>query len=165
MPGMTAESPPIEPLDPPLPEWAFESLLNPLARRLLRSRFHGLISDSLLLVTVTGRKTGRQYTTPVGYREADGEVWLSSQERSTWWRNCRDAAVTLTLRGEQKTGHAEVIEDDDAVAAWVQDFLDREGLEAASSLALRVHTDELPDEDTLADCLSELVLVRVELED
>lgn len=37
--------------------------------RLLRSPFHGVVSNSLMLVTFTGCKTGNEYTTPVGYRQ------------------------------------------------------------------------------------------------
>ncbi len=38
-----------------------QSLGNPFVRALLRSRLHGLLSGSLLLVTYTGRKTGRTF--------------------------------------------------------------------------------------------------------
>jgi hypothetical protein len=33
----------------------------------LRSPFHGMLSGGMLLVTVTGRKTGKAYTLPVEY--------------------------------------------------------------------------------------------------
>jgi hypothetical protein len=33
----------------------------------LRSPLHGLLSNGMMLLTVTGRKTGKKYTTPVGY--------------------------------------------------------------------------------------------------
>ena len=33
----------------------------------LRSPFHGMLSNGMMLITVTGRKTGKAYTTPVGY--------------------------------------------------------------------------------------------------
>ena len=44
------------------------SRLNPAICAVLRSRFHWLLSRGLMLVTVTGRKSGRQYTIPVGYQ-------------------------------------------------------------------------------------------------
>jgi hypothetical protein len=43
-------------------------VVNPLARRLLRSPLHGLASGRLALITYTGRHSGRRYTIPVGYR-------------------------------------------------------------------------------------------------
>lgn len=33
----------------------------------LRSPFHGMLSNGMMLITVTGRKTGKTYITPVGY--------------------------------------------------------------------------------------------------
>lgn len=53
------EGPAVETRTPP--GWlkpAFR-VINPLMEALLRSPLHGLVSDSLLLVTFTGRKSGR----------------------------------------------------------------------------------------------------------
>src|SRR5262249_17743027 len=49
-----------------LPEPLFV-VINPVIRALLRSPVHGLMSKSLMLITFTGRKSGRRYTTPVRY--------------------------------------------------------------------------------------------------
>jgi hypothetical protein len=38
----------------------------------LHSPFYGLLSNGMMLITITGRKTGTKYTTPVGYYR-DGE--------------------------------------------------------------------------------------------
>lgn len=158
-----ADDPPVRPLDPPLPPWAFEYVANPLVSRLLGSRFHGLASDSLLLVTVTGRRSGREYTTPVGYVEHDGAIWLSSNVGNDWWRNCRDAPVVLTLRGEDRSGHAEVVEDDAAVADFLEEYVAAHGIEATDGLAVTIDGESLPDRETLIDCVADVVLVRVEL--
>lgn len=55
------------------PDWLI-SVVNPVLRTLLRSPVHGLASDHLLLLTVTGRKTGTAYTFPVGYEQDDGAL-------------------------------------------------------------------------------------------
>ena len=57
-----------------IPEFFF-ALINPIVRFLLRSPIHGLWSGSLMLITFTGRKTRRFYTTPVRYLQRDGAVW------------------------------------------------------------------------------------------
>jgi hypothetical protein len=55
------------------------SRLNPVVSALLRSRLHWIASAGLVLITVTGRRSGRQYSFPVGYREdADRVVILVS---------------------------------------------------------------------------------------
>ena len=47
-------------------------MMNKLPLFLLRSPLHGVMSKRVLLVTFTGRKSGKAYTTPVSYmREGD----------------------------------------------------------------------------------------------
>lgn len=151
---------------PPLPKPLFESVVNPLVRRLLRSRFHGLASDEVLLVTVTGRRSGREYTTPVGYETHDGALYVTSLADHTWWRNLRGgASVTIHLRGERRTGTAEVIEDTREVVNYVEGFLDRHGPAAISRLSVAIEGEGRPHRDALVEGLVDLVLVRIELDD
>ena len=56
---------------------------NPLVRAVLRSPAHGLLSGHLALLTVTGRRSGRAFTFPVGYHR-EGErvtIGVGSPER------------------------------------------------------------------------------------
>jgi hypothetical protein len=39
----------------------------PVMKALLRSPLHRLLDGTLVLLTYTGRKTGKQYTIPIGY--------------------------------------------------------------------------------------------------
>jgi len=53
--------------------------LNPLVAWLLRSTLHPLVSGGLMLLEVTGRRTGRRYWIPVGYqRNGDAIIVLVS---------------------------------------------------------------------------------------
>src|SRR6185295_8838710 len=63
--------------------------MNRVVDVVLRSRVHWLLSRGLTLITVTGRRTGRRYTIPVGYLEtSDAVVVLVGDAPSkTWWRN------------------------------------------------------------------------------
>ena len=91
---------------------AFFSKLNPLVRALLRSPLHGLASRGLLLLTVTGRRTGRRYSIPVGYQR-DGErlnLMVSEAPSKQWWRNYHEPRpVELLLRGRARRGTARVV--------------------------------------------------------
>jgi hypothetical protein len=82
---------------------------NQVVGLLLRSPLHPLVSRQLALITVTGRRTKREHTLPVGYTQ-DGErlsIPVLWPQRKLWWRNLRDGApVRLRLRGEDRTGHA-----------------------------------------------------------
>jgi len=91
--------------------------LNPLVIRLLRSRFHWLLSPGIMLITFTGRKSGRQYTTPVGYYDIGNIilVMVSDAQNRQWWRNYRQTKpITLMLKGKTVQGMAKVLTPEDS---------------------------------------------------
>src|SRR5207249_9479955 len=78
-------------------------MINPFVAAILRSPLHGLLSKQVMLLTYTGRKTGKRYTIPVGYTR-DGETLVVFSSR-TWRRNLRgDAPVEVRLQGRRYTG-------------------------------------------------------------
>jgi len=89
---------------------------NPIMITLLRSSLHGMLSKNMVLITVTGSKSGRQYTTPVNYYQQGDDLWVVSKRERTWWRNLKGGApVSLVFKGkavqafgESVTGQAEV---------------------------------------------------------
>jgi F420H(2)-dependent quinone reductase len=82
-------------------------VVNPVVRAVLRSPAHRLLSGHLALLTVTGRRSGRAFTFPVGYHR-DGErvtIGVDWPERKLWWRNLADAApVEIWLAGVRHAG-------------------------------------------------------------
>jgi len=49
-------------------------VMNPLIITILHSPLHSMMSKATMLITFTGRKSGKQYTTPVSYsQEGDQE--------------------------------------------------------------------------------------------
>ena len=90
---------------------------------LLRSPLHPLVSRQLTLITVTGRRSGRQHTFPVGYSQSDERLRIPVlwPQRKLWWRNLRDGApVSLRLRGQDRTGKARAkVDGPDAVSVEV----------------------------------------------
>jgi hypothetical protein len=86
--------------------------LNLIVIAILRSPLHRLLSSGLTLITVTGRRSGRRYTIPVGYhRQGDAVVVLvGDAPQKTWWRNYRQPGpATLCLRGATVRGTAVVV--------------------------------------------------------
>ena len=86
--------------------------LNPLVAWVLRSPLHLLVGGMLLLLRVTGRRTGRRYWIPVGYQR-DGDtitVLVSKARRKQWWRNYREPGpVDVLLHGRTLHGRAHVL--------------------------------------------------------
>jgi len=90
---------------------------NRAMKLVLRSPMHGMVSKNILLITFTGRKSGKTYTTPVSYSQHDDQVTIFTH--ATWWKNLRSGTpVTLLIRGREIQGLAEpVAEDKQAIAA------------------------------------------------
>ncbi|MBM4405448.1 MAG: nitroreductase family deazaflavin-dependent oxidoreductase [Chloroflexi bacterium] len=92
--------------------------VNPFAKLLLRSPLHFLMSSRVLLITVTGRKSGRRYTTPVEYTRQGSLVTIVSRNDRSWWKNVSAKhQVRLQLRGRSVTGNAQLFSDDTAAIA------------------------------------------------
>jgi F420H(2)-dependent quinone reductase len=88
------------------------SRLNPLIAGVLRSPLHPLLSPGLLLLTVTGRHSGRRYSIPVGYQRDGNDlvVMVSEARRKRWWRNYYEPGpVSVRLRGQDRSGRAELV--------------------------------------------------------
>ena len=84
--------------------------INPFVIRLLKSPLHGLASKDIMLVSVTGRRSGRSYTRPVSYVQEGDTVRCLSSTTTAWWKNLEGGApVSLRLRGREVPGHGEAI--------------------------------------------------------
>ncbi len=96
---------------------------NPLVTWLLRSPLHGLVSENVMLVTVTGRKSGKSISTPTNYQLHGNTLWVISWRDRKWWRNLRGGAdIRVLLRGRNVQGRGEVIEEEKAVAQSLSDY-------------------------------------------
>jgi deazaflavin-dependent oxidoreductase (nitroreductase family) len=87
----------------------------PTSRRFMSWMLRSPLSvfmNGLLLITVTGRKTGRLISTPVNYVKDGNTLLITSKVDRTWWKNLRGGApVTLRLNGKTYQAAAIVIED------------------------------------------------------
>jgi hypothetical protein len=122
--------------------------LNRVISRLLRSPLHRLLDRWLLLLTVSGRRTGRAYTLPVQYaRRGDALYVLPGRAaQKTWWRNLRGGApVLLHLSGRDSAAWGEVLGGEAAIAAMAE--------LAGTSLARAARVEEPPIVVTLRHIL------------
>ena len=79
--------------------WA---VLNFLVVSISRSLFHPLISKSVLVLGVKGRKTGKKYYIPVSYYEfPDGRIVCVTDRPNLWWRNLVSVKeIEILFRGK-----------------------------------------------------------------
>lgn len=113
----------------------------------LRSPFHGLLSNGTMLITFTGRKTGKKYTTPVEYYQQDGYLWVMTSRDRQWWRNVKNGAeVSLLLKKRPVQGFAEAELDAQAVEARMLEYLQHVPM-AAKLLGIRMENNTVNAED------------------
>ena len=81
---------------------------NDFVKFFLLTPLHVFIGNTLL-ITVTGRKTGRKYSTPVSYYREGDCLWVMTSRDRSWWRNIRSGAkVSLLIHGKSINGFAQV---------------------------------------------------------
>jgi len=138
-------------------------LFNAFVKLLLRSPLHGLMSG-VMLITVTGRKSGRLITTPVQFAR-DGDLLLVTSDRGRrWWRNLRGGApVRVRLGGKDRSGSAEAVADREAVAEGLAAYL-RAAPAAARWFKIALDAEGRPDRADLARAAGERAVTRIRLE-
>jgi len=139
-------------------------LLNPVMRALLRSPLHGLASRQFLLLTITGRRTGRTYTIPVGRHGSGGTLVVYAA--GGWRANLRGGApVRVTLGGRERAGFATLEEDPDRVAQAYRTRLQELGLRDARQLGLKVNVDRLPTVEEIKPAVAGRAIATIRLDD
>jgi deazaflavin-dependent oxidoreductase (nitroreductase family) len=87
------------------------AILNPVAKVILRSPMHRVMSRRLLLITFPGRRSGKHYTTPISYVQQGHTLLLGVG--GPWWKNLRGGVpVQVRLRGKTYAGRAEAWTDE-----------------------------------------------------
>ena len=148
--------------------WFMNKIVNPVVRLILRSRLHKLMSDSLVIITCCGRKSGREYSVPVQYAQAGNIISIvpGMPEKKTWWRNLNEPApVQLRLRGESVAGKARVLKADTDAEEIVEGF--RQYLRRFPGMAkvhhVSVQADGSFNAEELRLAAMKVVIIRVEL--
>ena len=134
---------------------------NDFVKFFLRTPLYIFMGDTML-ITVTGRKTGKKYTTPVGFYRDGDSLWVLSSRDRTWWRNVKDGAhVEMRIRGKDTTGLAEAVLDEASVTKQVMEYVLHIPM-TAKSLGVRVENGE-PNPEDAARLAKERLFVKIKL--
>jgi deazaflavin-dependent oxidoreductase (nitroreductase family) len=126
---------------------------------MLRSPLHRFMGNAMLL-TVSGRKSGRPITTPVNFHRSGQTLWILSHRDRKWWRNISSASpVTLHLDGEDLPGSADLVLDDASVAEQLEAYI-QSIPGAARPLGIRI-VGGLPDQQDLQRAAQERLFVKI----
>lgn len=88
------------------------SVVQPLV---LSRRWGRLVEGRMTVITYTGRRSGRTFSTPVAYKRQGDEVSIKVEwpDRKTWWRNFadHDEPIFVRLQGVERRGNATATRD------------------------------------------------------
>ncbi len=142
---------------PTIPSFVTETM-----KFLLRSPMHGMVSKTVLLITFTGCKSGKSFTTPVDYSQEGDQVNIFSH--ASWWKNLRGGApVTVRIQGRELKGLAEPVADDKkAIAAGLTAHL-RKVPSDARYYGVTFDENRNPKVDEIEKAVQTVVMIRVRL--
>jgi hypothetical protein len=139
--------------------------INPVMSFLLRSPFRGLVSGRLMLLRYTGRKTGREYTTPVGYFIWDDDSVVSFSA-SKWPSNIRGSdKVRLFIHGIWYDAEPKVVDSVEERTEVLGELIRRFGLGTARQLPIGLPRDREPTAEDIRRAAEHTKAVRFRLLD
>ena len=108
-------------------DWTPSPFANAMVSTMLRiPLLHHAISKSILLLTFTGRKSGKRYTTPVGYIREGRTVTILTKWFRPWWRNFQASApVELLIEGKHYHGEGKALTDEAAIIPILTDVIQK----------------------------------------
>lgn len=121
----------------PAPRAMFR-IMNPLMKLMLLSPFHGPMSKRLMVLTFTGRKTGKRYSTPVGYvRSGLDQILVFTH--SPWRINFKQPVpVIMRIQGKDVQGVGQLITDPARIKQMVRELMTANGEEMSRRMNLWV---------------------------
>lgn len=140
-----------------VPKW-----VNSIMSGILRSPFHSMVSDKILLITFTGRKSGKQYSTPVSYTRRNGELLVFTHGK--WWQNLRGGAVVkVRVQGKELNGHATPVDTDIvAIAAGLSEHL-RHAPGDAKFYNVTIGDEGVPNPEEIERAARDTVMIRIKV--
>lgn len=146
------------------PPLAAMRVVNPVMKTLLRSPLHRPMSKRLIVLSFTGRKSGKSYNIPVGYVQKDPRTLLIATN-SAWWKNLHGGAkVKVRLRGKSYSGVTDVTSDEAGLQTAFRELLaDAPQLRDITGVRLDASGEPIPA-DVAAARAAGFVVVRVQLD-
>jgi F420H(2)-dependent quinone reductase len=132
---------------------------NDFVKFFLRTPLRVFMGDTML-ITVAGLKTGKKYSTPVGFYRENGNLWVLTSRDRTWWRNVKNGAdVSLLLEGKPVRAFARAEVDAQAVETRMLDYIQYVPM-AAGPLGIRVENKAL-DMGDIARVAKDRLFVKI----
>jgi deazaflavin-dependent oxidoreductase (nitroreductase family) len=138
--------------------------LNVPIKFILRLPFQTPLSRRLMLLSFTGRKTGRAYTIPVSYVQQGDTLLVPGG--GAWERNLETGrSVRVMLRGVERAARVKVVKEANEVEQLVTEMMAANPA-LAGFIGVPRRSDGRPDRSRLGEALrAGFAVVRLRLED
>ena len=143
------------------PPSAVLRLVNPLLSALLRTPLAGLFGKQLMVLSFTGRKSGRQFTIPVSAHVIDNELYALTG--AAWKVNFRGgAAAQVVYDGKTSTMRGELIGDRAVVSDLYLRCTQAYGVKRAQRMiGVKFREQRVPTLDEFSEAVGRLKLVAI----
>ncbi len=128
---------------------------------IIRSSLWPLVGKEMAVVTVTGRKSGNQISTPINVFELAGKYWVISSRSRSWWRNLIGGApAALHVSGKTIPVEGQVFESVNDVTETLTAYLSKKPA-VARYLGVSLGINLLPDQADLDRVAAERVMIHL----
>jgi len=153
-------------MSPKRSPWRWMRPAQYIHRALYAIGFGPILGRIILLLTTTGRKSGKRRTTPLQYEEIDGILYLGSARgpKADWVRNiAADSHVEVRVKNRHFHGLGELITDPIRIADYLQTRLERHPRMVGAMM--RVHDlPPAPSRTQLEELGKSLVVIAIQPE-
>jgi deazaflavin-dependent oxidoreductase (nitroreductase family) len=128
---------------------------------IINTPLHPILGKNMAVITVTGSKTGKRYSTPINIMR-DGEIFtvVSLRDR-TWWRNLRGGNQgQIRVAGKRFRVQGEVIENHNGVINGLNHYFKKHPT-YAKYFGVHLEADGQPQMDDLEREAEKRVLIRL----
>ncbi len=144
--------------------WTPPPAMNQLMFILLRLPVvHRVISKEILLISFTGQKSGKRYSTPVGYLKEGNKIIILTKRFRQWWHNFeQSAAVELRSEGHDYQGQAAALTDVETMIPLLVHIVGVHHREA-EIYGIKLLDNGKPDINSVQEIAPKLVVIQVEM--
>ncbi|KUI39035.1 hypothetical protein [Mycobacterium sp. GA-2829] len=151
-----------ESIDVAHPPQALLSVVNPVLRTALRTPL-GSALKQFMVVSFTGRKTGRRFSVPVSAHHLDGDLYVILEAK--WKYNFRDGAPAEVLHNGRTTHmRGELITEPDTVADIVHRVASNYGAKKAQqTMGIKFRDNTVPSRGEFYAAATRLGIAAIRL--
>ncbi|MBA3869959.1 MAG: nitroreductase family deazaflavin-dependent oxidoreductase [Anaerolineae bacterium] len=124
---------------------------------------HRLVSKMLLLISFTGKKSGKHYITPVGYHRDGNTITILTKRFRQWWHNFEESApVVLRIEGRNYAGQAAALTNIETLIPIIAHIVEAHRREA-EIYEIKLLDNGKPDLDSVRELAPKVVIIQVTL--